>query len=534
MQNHETGLKPMWLCSQTAMDSDQNLSPVESPKHTDEVLFNRGKSEQTANVPNTFTRRNKNSDLECSVYFLDGTNQTFYLPKNATASKLLEYAFAHIGLNDEREYFALQMINKIKIWLDPTKFLKKQVFGSPPHIFYMRVKFFSVNPHQLRDDYARYLFVLQLREEMLLGKLQCPDDQVAAQLAALLLQGELGNFEKDVHTPEFISTFRFLPEERHTEMFDIAIQQEYANLARRNLTPSETDRLYLEKVRSLPDYGVDMHKVQGKDRKVYYLGLTPTGILVYEGSNKIGLFIWSKILKLEMKGKKLKLVVADEDETNRKVVEYTFVFVLPDATACKHLWKSAIEQHTFFRLRDTVKPPTKLQQFFRLKSRFYTSFRPEFQLQQENKFGSSSFRRRNTSTGQSLRSDIGSKASAVGRSNTTVVAGDGASFRRVPSRRYAARASFSAPVNSRRFAPPSPLRMQPPAEGIQHSPVVVNPLPPSNRSPQIVAQPVTSVGSSTHRPPSQRRLANYPRPVVEDHRAHSPLSLPKGYVEYTV
>ncbi|VDL94178.1 unnamed protein product [Schistocephalus solidus] len=423
----------------------------------------------------------------------------------------MEYAFAHIGLNDEREYFALQMINKIK------------VIRSPPHIFYMRVKFFSVNPHQLRDDYARYLFVLQLREEMLLGKLQCPDDQVAAQLAALLLQGELGNFEKDVHTPEFISTFRFLPEERHTEMFDIAIQQE-----RRNLTPSETDRLYLEKVRSLPDYGVDMHKVQGKDRKVYYLGLTPTGILVYEGSNKIGLFIWY-ILKLEMKGKKLKLVVADEDETNVSHFSlYTFVFVLPDATACKHLWKSAIEQHTFFRLRDTVKPPTKLQQFFRLKSRFYTSFRPEFQLQQENKFGSSSFRRRNTSTGQSLRSDIGSKASAVGRSNTTVVAGDGASFRRVPSRRYAARASFSAPVNSRRFAPPSPPRMQPPAEGIKHSPVVVNPLPPSNRSPQIVAQPVTSVGSPTHRPPSQRRLANYPRPVVEDHRAHSPLSLPKG------
>ncbi|OON17941.1 hypothetical protein X801_06213 [Opisthorchis viverrini] len=60
---------------------------------------------------------------------------------------------------------------------------------SPPYNILFRVKFFASDPHHLRDEYTRYLVVLQLREAIHTGQLKCPDTRLASELAALLLQG---------------------------------------------------------------------------------------------------------------------------------------------------------------------------------------------------------------------------------------------------------------------------------------------------------------------------------------------------------
>ncbi|XP_031568493.1 uncharacterized protein LOC116303153 isoform X2 [Actinia tenebrosa] len=319
--------------------------------------------------------RDKNS-LEFKVLLLDDTDLTFHLHKKSKGQVLLDQVFKNLDLV-EKDYFGLQFMDthQVSHWLDPTKKIKKQVKIGPPYTLHFRVKFYAAEPHDLGEELTRYHFFLQIKQDIAKSKLEVPQ-KMAVDLVAFSLQSQLGDYEADLHGDDYMDEFRFYPNQN--KELEKEIKKRHKTLV--GLNPAECEVNFLRIVKKLDFYGINLHNVIGPNKMDCQLGLTPKGITVIKDNDKVAFFFWPRISKLTFKKKHFILEV-QEDQKHADVYHYA----LPTAQAAKHLWKCAVEHHTFFRLIKPASKPKRTSSFLRFGSRFRYSGKTEYQAQKDSR-----------------------------------------------------------------------------------------------------------------------------------------------------
>ncbi|XP_074965240.1 band 4.1-like protein 1 isoform X2 [Phalacrocorax aristotelis] len=324
---------------------------------------------KTQKSPQKTTKKVKSA--LCRVTLLDASEYECEVEKHARGQILFDMVCEHLNLL-EKDYFGLTFCDSDsqKNWLDPSKEIKKQI-RSGPWNFAFTVKFYPPDPAQLTEDITRYYLCLQLRADIITGRLPC-SFVTHALLGSYAVQAELGDYDAEEHMGNYVSELRFAPNQtRELEERIMELHKTY-----RGMTPGEAEIHFLENAKKLSMYGVDLHHAKDSEGIDIMLGVCANGLLIYRDRLRINRFAWPKILKISYKRSNFYIKIRPGEYEQ---FESTIGFKLPNHRSAKRLWKVCIEHHTFFRLVSPEPPP---KGFLVMGSKFRYSGRTQAQTRQ--------------------------------------------------------------------------------------------------------------------------------------------------------
>ncbi|XP_044150264.1 band 4.1-like protein 3 isoform X13 [Bufo gargarizans] len=378
-EDHQNALEqfPAAAAHSTPLKSEKNADKdwdkeaaaakqLEYQQLEDDKVSQRSVSSKLSKSPLKSAKRPKN--MQAKVILLDGSEYTCEVEKRSKGQVLFDKVCEHLNLL-EKDYFGLvyRDLENQKNWLDPAKEIKKQTRNGSWQ-FSFNVKFYPPDPSQLSEDITRYYLCLQLRDDIVSGRLPCSFVTLAL-LGSYTVQSELGDYEPDEYSGDYVSEFRFAPNQtRELEDKVVDLHKSY-----RGMTPAEAEMHFLENAKKLSMYGVDLHHAKDSEGVEIMLGVCASGLLIYRDRLRINRFAWPKVLKISYKRNNFYIKIRPGEFEQ---FESTIGFKLPNHRAAKRLWKVCVEHHTFFRLLLPEAPPKK---FLTLGSKFRYSGRTQAQ-----------------------------------------------------------------------------------------------------------------------------------------------------------
>lgn len=296
------------------------------------------------------SKSNLEGDFQCRISLLDDTELPCDFKREVKGQTVFDDVCRTLDLL-EKDYFGLRYVDdaKQRHWLDLNKSVIKQMKNlKPPYKLFFRVKFYAVDPSALHEEITRYQFFLQVKRDVLHGRLLCSFNDLV-ELGAYIVQAEIGDYEEEDHGENYVSEFRIVP--KQSDKLEKKIMENHKEL--HGQVPSTAEKNFLARVKGLDMYGVDPHPCKDQDNVQLYLGLTPVGIAIIREGKKVSGFNWPEIVKCTYEGKVFYVQVQRED---RKA---NYGFRLPDPLACKHLWKCAVEHLAFYSHNENRAKPKR-------------------------------------------------------------------------------------------------------------------------------------------------------------------------------
>ncbi|KAH0539524.1 tyrosine-protein phosphatase non-receptor type 14-like [Cotesia glomerata] len=306
----------------------------------------------------------KNQYVIC-VELLDQTSIECTLGIDSLGQECLENLTQRLGLG-QPEFFGLRYICRhgepSARWVDMDKPLKKQLEKEAKSFsLYLRIMFYITDVQLIQDDMTRYHYYLQLKSDILEGRIQCSSRQ-ATSLASYSMQAELGNYDPARHTFECLQQCAFFPKDvidaeasGKDGLLHSAICQ-YKSLA--GVTQAVAEEYYISSVVQLEGYGHESFTAKDAANNQVVLGISINGIMVgYPSTQATQFYRWKDISNVINHKKTFRIECQSEHEEAKQ-------FFFRDSRSAKYTWRLCIAQHTFYMQHQESRPSERLTGYF--------------------------------------------------------------------------------------------------------------------------------------------------------------------------
>ncbi|CAK7311629.1 Tyrosine-protein phosphatase non-receptor type 14 [Vulpes lagopus] len=214
------------------------------------------------------------------IRLLDSNVIECTLSVESTGQECLEAVAQRLELR-ETHYFGLWFLSKSQQarWVELEKPLKKHLdkFANEPLLFF-GVMFYVPNVSWLQQEATRYQYYLQVKKDVLEGRLRCTLEQVI-RLAGLAVQADFGDYNQ-FDSQDFLREYVLFPmdlalEEAVLEELTQKVAQEHK--AHSGILPAEAELMYINEVERLDGFGQEIFSVKVASPGLSFLQLSQNG-----------------------------------------------------------------------------------------------------------------------------------------------------------------------------------------------------------------------------------------------------------------